>query len=230
MTLQCPRSSAPRLAVFDMDGTLLDSLPDLAACADRLLTSYGLPGVTPDIVRPMVGDGVAALVRRLLAHAGDAAASIDPQQAAARYMADYTPRSTELSRPFPGTTYALETLKADGWMLAICTNKPVEAARRIVSALGLDGWFDAIGGGDSFPVRKPDPAHLLGTIGLAHGMPARAIMVGDHHNDILAATGAHVGSVFARWGYGRPEMEAGATVGADAMVEIPHLAAQLVPA
>ncbi|ACI49808.1 phosphoglycolate phosphatase [Gluconacetobacter diazotrophicus PA1 5] len=225
-----PATPTPRIAVFDMDGTLLDSLPDLAASADRLLTGYGLPGISPDLVRGMVGDGVAALVRRLLAHAGTPAAGIDVQQAVDRYMADYTPRATEQSRPFPGTEYALKTLRDAGWTLAICTNKPVAAARRIVSELGLTEWFDAIGGGDSFPVRKPDPAHLLGTIGLAHGHADRAIMVGDHHNDIFAAKGAHVRSVFARWGYGRPDMEAGATIGADSMTEIPHIAGQLIPA
>jgi phosphoglycolate phosphatase len=225
-----PATLPPRIAVFDMDGTLLDSLPDLAASADRLLTGYGLPGITPDRVRAMVGDGVAALVRRLLAHAGAPAARIDVHEAVDRYMADYTPRATEQSRPFPGTDYALRTLRENGWTLAICTNKPVAAARRIVAELGLADWFDAIGGGDSFPVRKPDPAHLLGTIGLAHGHAERAIMVGDHHNDIFAARGARVRSVFARWGYGRPEMEDGATAGADSMTEIPHLAAELLPA
>lgn len=222
-------SPPPRLAVFDMDGTLLDSLPDLAASADRLLKSYGLTGIAPEAVRAMIGDGVAALVRRLLAHAGDDAKGIDMHEATARYLADYTPRAVELSRPFPGTLHALEQLRAAGWRMAVCTNKPVAAARRIVAALDLEDWFDAIGGGDSFPVRKPDPAHLLGTIGLAGGQAARAIMVGDHHNDVLAAEGAAVRSVFARWGYGRPEMEAGATVGADSMAELPHIAAQLLP-
>lgn len=220
----------PRLAVFDMDGTLLDSLPDLVASADRLLTGYDLPGIAPDLVRAMVGDGVAALVQRLLAHAGPAATAIDTREAVARYMADYTPRSTEQSRLFPGTEYALETLRTNGWHLAVCTNKPVAAATRIIEALGLAGVFDAIGGGDSFAARKPNPVHLLGTIQLAHGTAPRAIMVGDHHNDIAAAEGAGVRAIFARWGYGHPDMEAGATAGGDSMTEIPHLADQLIPA
>ncbi|MBB2204819.1 phosphoglycolate phosphatase [Gluconacetobacter takamatsuzukensis] len=224
-----PSQTPPRLAVFDMDGTLLDSLPDLAASADRLLKSYGLPGIAPDLVRAMVGDGVAALVRRLLAHAGEAAAAIDAQQAVDRYMADYTPRSTEQSRLFPGTDYALDTLRTQGWRLAVCTNKPVAAATRIIAALGLEGMFDAIGGGDSFPARKPNPIHLLGTIEQARGTPHRAVMVGDHHNDIAVAEGAGVRAIFARWGYGRPDMEAGATAGGDSITEIPHLAAELIP-
>ncbi|MFT8776406.1 MAG: phosphoglycolate phosphatase [Gluconacetobacter liquefaciens] len=225
-----PSQTQPRLAVFDMDGTLLDSLPDLAASADRMLRSYGLPGIAPDLVRAMVGDGVAALVRRLLAHAGEAATPIDAVEAMQRYMADYTPRSTEQSRLFPGTDYALQTLREKGWRLAVCTNKPVAAATRIIDALGLAGVFDAIGGGDSFPARKPDPIHLLGTIQQAHGTPLRSVMVGDHHNDIAAAEGAGVRAIFARWGYGRPEMEAGATAGGDSMTEIPHLAGELIPA
>ncbi|ATU72223.1 Phosphoglycolate phosphatase [Gluconacetobacter sp. SXCC-1] len=223
-------SSLPRLAVFDMDGTLIDSLPDLAACASRLLVHYGLSPITPDLVRPMVGDGVAMLVRRLLAHAGPAATGIDPTEATTRYMADYTPHSTDLSRPFPGTETMLARLRADGWHMAVCTNKPVAAARHILKGLGLEDWFIAVGGGDSFAARKPDPCPLLGTIELAGGDPRRAIMTGDHHNDVACALGAHVPAIFARWGYGQPDMEAGATVGADSIAEIARLAGELIPA
>ncbi|MBE7728195.1 phosphoglycolate phosphatase [Komagataeibacter sp. FXV3] len=223
-------SLPPRLAVFDMDGTLIDSLPDLAACANRLLAHYGLPPIATQQVRPMIGDGVAVLVSRLLVHAGSAATGIDAAEATRRYMADYTPHSTNLSRPFPGTIGMLEELRAAGWQMAVCTNKPVAAARHILQVLDLEKWFVAVGGGDSFSVRKPDPRHLLGTIEMAHGDPKRAIMTGDHHNDMATAIGAHVPAIFARWGYGRPEMEAGATVGADSISEIPHLANELVPA
>ncbi|WP_308720635.1 phosphoglycolate phosphatase [Komagataeibacter xylinus] len=223
-------SSPPRLAVFDMDGTLIDSLPDLAACADWLLAQYHLPPVTPEAVRPMIGDGVAALVSRLLDHAGPAAARINRAEATARYMERYTPHSTDHSRPFPGTVATLAALHAAGWRMAVCTNKPVAAARHILQVMDLEKWFVAVGGGDSFGVRKPDPRHLLGTIEQAGSTPARAIMTGDHHNDVATATGAHVPVIFARWGYGRPEMEAGATVGADSITELPHLAGELVPA
>lgn len=223
-------ASLPRLAVFDMDGTLIDSLPDLAACANRLLSHYGLPPITPDLVRPMIGDGVTVLVARLLDHAGPAAASIDRSEAVTRYMADYTPHSTDLSRPFPGTIGMLEGLRDAGWHMAVCTNKPVAAARHILKVLDLEDWFIAVGGGDSFSTRKPDPRHLLGTIELADGSAHRAIMTGDHHNDMATAIGAHVPAIFARWGYGRPEMEAGATVGADSISEITHLAGELLPA
>ncbi|KPH86274.1 HAD hydrolase-like protein [Komagataeibacter intermedius] len=223
-------SLPPRLAVFDMDGTLIDSLPDLAATANRLLAHHGLPPIAAEQVRPMVGDGVAALVRRLLVHAGPAATGIDADQATAWYMADYTPHSTDLSRPFPGTVGMLENLRAAGWHMAVCTNKPVAAARHILRVLDLEKWFVAVGGGDSFSVRKPDPRHLLGTIEMAQGSPRRAVMTGDHHNDMATAIGAHVPAIFARWGYGRPEMEAGATVGADSISEVAHLANELVPA
>ncbi|AQU88496.1 phosphoglycolate phosphatase [Komagataeibacter nataicola] len=223
-------SSLPRLAVFDMDGTLIDSLPDLATCADWLLSQYGLPGITPAAVRPMIGDGVAVLVSRLLDHAGPAAARIDRPEAIARYMARYTPHSTDRSRSFPGTVAALAALREAGWHMAVCTNKPVAAARHILKVMDLEKWFVSVGGGDSFGVRKPDPRHLLGTIEQAGSTPARAIMTGDHHNDVASAIGAHVPVVFARWGYGRPEMEAGATVGADSITELPHLAGELRPA
>ncbi|QHC36939.1 HAD-IA family hydrolase [Komagataeibacter xylinus] len=223
-------SSPPRLAVFDMDGTLIDSLPDLAACADWLLLQYRLPGISPEAVRPMIGDGVAVLVSRLLDHAGPAAARIDRAEATTRYMAHYTPHATDHSRPFPGTVETLAALHAAGWHMAVCTNKPVAAARRILQVMELEKWFVTVGGGDSFSVRKPNPCHLLDTIAQAGGIHARALMIGDHHNDVACATGAHVPVIFARWGYGRPEMEAGATVGADSITEVPHLAGELVPA
>ncbi|WP_368414615.1 phosphoglycolate phosphatase [Falsiroseomonas sp.] len=199
-----------RLAVFDLDGTLVDSAPDLHAALDRLMTARGLPPFSRAEVVAMIGDGAKVLVERALA------ARQRPFDAAAldHFLADYTAHSAVETRLFPGIEAALDTLFRDGWRLAVCTNKPVGPARDLLGALGLLDRFAAIGGGDSFPVRKPDPAHLLATIEQAGGIGAGAVMIGDHRNDIAAARGAGLPCVFVGWGYGPLAMADGAPVAA----------------
>jgi phosphoglycolate phosphatase len=202
-----------RTAVFDLDGTLVDSAPDLHAAIDRLMASLDLPGFTRAEVIGMVGDGVKALVTRALAARGR-----DFDQAALEaFVSDYTAHAAVETWPFPGIPTALEALEAAGWRLAVCTNKPIAATRELLGGLGLLGRFAAIGGGDSFAVRKPDPGHLLGTLAAADGAPGAAVMIGDHHNDVAAARGAGVPCVFAGWGYGPRAMADGAP-----MVERPE--------
>ena len=196
------------LAIFDLDGTLVDSAPDLHAALDRLMATRGLPPFSRAEVVAMIGDGAKVLVERALA------ARQLPFDAAAldHFLADYTAHSAEETRLFPGIEAALDTLAHDGWRMAVCTNKPVGPARDLLGALGLLDRFAAIGGGDSFPVRKPDPAHLLATIDQAGGIGAGAVMVGDHRNDVAAARGAGLPCIFVGWGYGPLEMADGAPV------------------
>lgn len=201
-----------KTAVFDLDGTLVDSAPDLHAAINRLMAARDLPGFAlPDIVA-MVGDGARALVERALiarGHAFDAAA-LDA------FLADYTANAAVATRPYPGVVATLETLAARGWRLAVCTNKPEAAAREVLAALDLTRFFASVGGGDSYPTRKPDPAHLLGTLRDAGGDVAGAVMIGDHHNDIAAAEGAGIPAIFAAWGYGTPAMAGSARVARNA--------------
>ncbi|MCH4090321.1 HAD hydrolase-like protein [Acetobacter sp.] len=215
-----------RLVVFDLDGTLVDSLPDLADCVGLLLAEHGLPTPSQEAVRSMIGDGVGRLVERALDHADGQ--DVDRQVAVRRFMELYTPRATNRSRLFPGTEETLHRLAGDGWTLAVCTNKPVAAANDILRTFGILGLFAAVGGGDSFSARKPDPFHLLGTIALAKGTAARSVMVGDHANDILAARGAGSRSIFARWGYGLPAYAEGATAEADRITDVAVIADTLV--
>jgi phosphoglycolate phosphatase len=195
-----------RLAVFDLDGTLVDSAPDIHAALDRLMTARGVAPFTRAEVVGMIGDGVRVLVERALAARGLA---FDEATLAA-FTADYTARAAERTAPFPGIPEALAALEAAGWALAVCTNKPAAATAALLAALGLAGRFAAVGGGDSFPVRKPDPGHLLGTLRAAGGTPGRAVMIGDHRNDVAAASGAGLPCLFAGWGYGTPAMATGA--------------------
>ena len=214
-----------RLIVFDLDGTLVDTLDDLTASANRLLAAHERPPLAADRVRPMVGDGIAALVRRVLADAG---VETDEQAATAAFGADYEANAAVRSRLFPGVAATLLHLRRSGWSLAVCTNKPEAAARSLLATLDIAPLLAAVGGGDSFALRKPDPGHLLGTIARAGAAPSRAVMVGDHANDVMAARAAGVASIFALWGYGRPDMAAGADACAAGIAEIPELAGSLL--
>jgi phosphoglycolate phosphatase len=199
-----------RIAVFDLDGTLVDSAADIHASLDRAMAELGLAGFSRAEVVGMIGDGVRALMTKALTARGR---SLD-ETALARFVEDYTAQATVLTRPFDGIPAVLDTLRAQGWRMAVCTNKPEAAARLLLEELGLAGHFAALGGGDSFPVRKPDPAHLLATLAACGGAPEQAVMIGDHRNDVLAAAGAGVPCIFAGWGYGPVAMADGAPVAA----------------
>lgn len=217
---------AARTLVFDLDGTLVDTVPDLVAALNRLMAGRDLPPFTRLEVAAMVGDGAAALIQRAFA-----ARARQPDAAALdEFLADYGANAARDSRAYPGVDATLSLLAGHGWRLAICTNKPEAHARRLLVALGLDHYFAAIGGGDSFPTRKPDPAHLLATIAAAGGTVASALLAGDHRNDVTAAAGAGIPCIFAAWGYGLPSMAEGAAAVATRFTELPDLAERLRPA
>lgn len=210
------------LAVFDLDGTLVDSVPDLHAALDRLAVREGLAPYGRAEVTRMIGDGIRVLVQRALA----ARQRPFTEAVLEAFTGDYTSKAAGETRLFPGTAEALDALEAAGWRLAVCTNKPAAATARLLQALGLAQRFAVVGAGDSFPTRKPDPAHLLGTIAAAGATPAEAVMIGDHRNDIQAALGASVPAVFAAWGYGLPAMAEGAAAVANTPAELPALLAR----
>ncbi|WP_428392355.1 HAD-IA family hydrolase [Lichenicoccus sp.] len=214
-----------RLIVFDLDGTLVDTLDDLTASANRLLATHDRLPIAAGRVRLMVGDGIAALVRRVLAYAK---VDTDESAAMAAFGADYEANAAAQSRLFPGVAATLLHLRRRGFSLAVCTNKPVAAAQTLLAALEIAPLLAAIGGGDSFAGRKPDPAHLLGTVARAGGAPSRAIMVGDHANDVAVARACAMPCVFALWGYGPPDMAMGSNAQAETIVEVPALAERLL--
>lgn len=192
--------------LFDLDGTLVDTLPDLTASLNRTLAAAGLQPFATSEVAEMIGDGMAALLTRALARRNQ---PLDPALLA-RFHADYRAASAVASRPYPGTIETLAALASSGWLLAVATNKPEAPARNLLQALDIAKFFAAVGGGDSFPVRKPDPGHLLLTLAAAGGDPSRATMLGDHANDVKAARAAGITPLFALWGYGREQMADGA--------------------
>ena len=213
------------LMVFDLDGTLVDTLPDLAAALNRMLTARDLAALSLAEVRPMIGDGTKKLVERALAARG---ANPDPGTETV-FVADYTAHVAGESRPFPGVNASLARLQEAGWKFAICTNKSTAATKALLEALDLTHWFAALGCGDTFAARKPDPAHLAGTIELAGGARERSMMVGDHANDIAVASALGVPTVFALWGYGNPRMADRASAVADRFAALVSLGPRLLP-
>jgi len=194
------RLAMNRLAVFDLDGTLLDTAPDIRLAVNRRLAASGLAPLELTEVAAMIGDGARVLLERAFGARGAPV----PASAVEAFTADPDLEGGTLTRLFPGILDLLDDLRDDGWRLAVCTNKPAAPARAVLAHFGIDGRFRAVGGGDSFATRKPDPAHLLATMGQAGG--GRAVMVGDHANDMLAARGAGIPAIFAGWGYGAPWM------------------------
>lgn len=211
-----------KVAVFDLDGTLVHSAPDIHAAVNRMVIRRGLPPYALREVVAMIGDGTRVLVTRALAGRGL------PFEEAAHdeLIADPDISNARLTAPFDGIPEALDAIEAAGWRLAVCTNKPEAAARGLLESLGLGGRFAAIGGGDSFPVRKPDPEHLRATLAAADGVPETAVMIGDHRNDVQAAAGCGVPCIFVAWGYGPRAMADGVTI-AEQPADLPGLIATL---
>lgn len=188
-----------RAVVFDLDGTLIDAAPDIAAVLNRLLAAEGFALLTVAEVHGMIGDGAKTLLDRAFAARGGVA---EPRHLAA-FIADYEANPVVETRCYPGIVELLAALRAENRQLGICTNKPIGPTRRILGMLGLTQYFSAVIGGDSTPYKKPDPRHLAAV--LAEMEVASAIMVGDHHNDLAAAAGLGQDGIFCAWGYGVAE-------------------------
>jgi phosphoglycolate phosphatase len=202
------------ILLFDLDGTLVDSVPDLTQALNRVLGERGYEKLTPAEVAPMVGDGVPALVERgFAARGGSIAEAID---ALPRYIAIYEAHATDLTRPYPGVPETLAALRLRGYRTAICTNKLQQASETVLGGLGLAPLFDAVAGGDRYKVKKPDKGHLLGLIAELGGTAERAVMIGDSENDAAAAHAAAVPLIIMRYGYSRVDPE---TLGADAVLD-----------
>jgi phosphoglycolate phosphatase len=188
----------PAALIFDLDGTLVDSLPDLRAALNKMLTELGRRELTPNEVRGMIGDGMRALVQRALAATGSVT---DFEAAHQRFLEYYEAALANLSRLYPGVEATLDSLRASGVRLAICTNKPQGMTVRVLEGLGISDRFDAIVGGDAVPFRKPDPRHLLTTLERVGAAPNDSVMVGDNENDYGAARAADVRVILMRYGY-----------------------------
>jgi phosphoglycolate phosphatase len=202
------------LLVFDLDGTLVDSVPDLRAALNAMLREHGLKPLSPPEVKRMVGDGATVMVARALAASG--ADPADAPLALLRFLELYEADAARLTRPYPGVRETLTALRRRGYRTAICTNKPQRATLAVLQGLDLLTLFDGIAGGDRFPVRKPDPGHLLRLIAELDGRAETSAMIGDNENDAAAAHAAAVPIVLMRYGYARVDPEA---LAADALLD-----------
>ena len=188
---------------FDLDGTLVDSIPDLAAAANAMRVELGMSELPHEVVQSYVGDGMASLVHRTLSadYAGVADEALW-QQGFPIFMRHYAHNIVNATRPYPETETGLELLKTLGLPLAVITNKNETLAVKLLQDLGLADYFSIIIGGDTLPERKPSPAplqHVAEVLGVA---PENMLMVGDSHNDFLAAKAAGCPSVGVSFGYG----------------------------
>lgn len=188
--------------IFDFDGTLIDSAPDLQAAANRMLVPLGRREVGLKEVQMMIGDGVPKLVERCFEATGDVPPEDEFQEHVAKFITDYEPRSSELTAPYPGAIDALKRLKARGIPLAICTNKVYGATMQILKGLDMAEYFDVVIGGDTLPgIKKPDPRHLEAALDKMGVDKAHAAMVGDNQNDVNAAHAAGLKVVLLSHGY-----------------------------
>ncbi|TQV80762.1 HAD-IA family hydrolase [Denitrobaculum tricleocarpae] len=188
--------------ICDLDGTLVDSAPDLAGALITLLAEAGRDGLSLAQVKSMIGDGVAKLVERGFTATGGCPDSSAFEALVTRFIEIYNTRLVVETRPYPGALETLTGLKEQGWRLIVCTNKPETPSREILQALELAPLFEAVAGGDSYPFRKPDPRHILTLLEGIKASPQNAVMFGDGPADIGAARGAGIPSLLAGFGYG----------------------------
>jgi phosphoglycolate phosphatase len=204
-----------KAVVFDLDGTLVDSAPDLAVAANQLLAQLGRAPLDLSKVRMMIGDGVRVLVERVITVTGGMPARVDLEGLTKTFLALYEPNVARTTRPYPGVAETLPRIAKLGLTLAVCTNKPERASRALLQALGLDGLFAAVVGGDSAPARKPDPRHLLFTLERIGVGAEHTLFVGDNEHDVATGRGAGVPVVVVSYGYCRTpiaELEADAEI------------------
>ncbi|GGE76755.1 phosphoglycolate phosphatase [Stappia taiwanensis] len=222
----------PRAILFDLDGTLIDSVPDLTTSVNILLEMRGEPPLSTGEVRAMVGNGIAKLVERAFAARGQALAGERLEVEVAAMMEIYGRHLVDKTTLLPGAADILAFCAEHGIAAAVVTNKPEALSRRIVSQFGLDAYVTLILGGDSGPARKPAPDMLLHTAS-ALGLPVSGcVMVGDSPADIDAAKAAVMASVVVRGGYTTiPVEELGADLVIDALPDLPQALTRLgVPA
>jgi len=201
------------VVAFDLDGTLADTAPDLAEALNHALAALGRPLIAPASVRNLIGHGGRALLRRGLAASGEAPEAL-VEQGYPILLEHYAAHICDGTMPFPGIEEALDAVERAGAALAVCTNKPERLTMKLLAELGWDDRFAAVVGGDTLPVRKPDPAPLLEAIARSGG--GRAVLVGDSIIDSDTARAAGVPFVAVSFGFSDRPVGA---LGADAVID-----------
>jgi len=187
--------------VFDLDGTLVDTAPDLVAALNHILAREGLPPIGYETARNMVGRGARVLVERGLRANGRLLPAAEIDRLVRDFIAHYASHIADSSRPFPGVEAVLDRLDDDGCRLVVCTNKLAWLSVRLLDALGLSERFGFICGADTFGVSKPNPQVLRRTVSCAGGKLSHTVMIGDSITDIATARAAGVPVIAVDFGY-----------------------------
>jgi phosphoglycolate phosphatase len=216
---------------FDLDGTLVDTAPDLIGTLNVLLKEEGLPPLPLADARPFIGRGAKWMIERGFQAAGAALEEARAPELFDRFITRYLDHIADESRPFPGVEAALDQLRAEGARLAICTNKRTDLSLALLDALDLTRRFDAVIGADATPACKPDPRHLTTAVAAVGGGMERAILVGDAATDAGAARAAGAGLVLVSYGYTEvPAQELAPDLLIDGFDELPEGCARLLSA
>ena len=209
--------------VFDLDGTLVDTAPDLTSALNLVLAGEGLPAVADDDARRMIGGGSRRMIERALIAQGRNLPSAEVDRIFRMFIDHYGAHIADRSRPFPHLESVLQRLRGEGFRLAVCTNKLEWLSVRLLDTLNLSRYFAAICGHDTFGIQKPDPQMLRLTIRRAGGEVQRAIMIGDSLTDVRTARAANVPVIAVGFGYSEVTPQA---LNADRLIssfsELPH--------
>ena len=207
-----------RLAVFDLDGTLIDSRRDLADSANEMLAGYGAARLPDDAIVSMIGCGVGTLVRRVISAAG---VETSLEDALPRFVAAYDRRLTVHTRPYDGIPGLLDQLQSRQVAMAVLTNKPLEQTRKILDLFDLTSYFQWVVGGDGPWPRKPAPDALIFLMNQASSGPAETMLIGDSIVDLQTSRNAGVRICLARYGFGFADLPADQLRGDEALVDTP---------
>ena len=207
-----------RLAVFDLDGTLIDSRRDLADSANEMLAGYGARLLDEEQIASMVGCGAPTLVKRVMTAAG---VDAPLEEALARFLTAYDERLTHYTRPYDGIPAVLDELRSRAVTMALLTNKPLEQSVRILDVLGLSKYFQWVVGGDGPWPRKPEPDGMRFLMRQAAAGPGETVLVGDSRIDLQTSRNAGVGICLARYGFGFADLAVGDLRGDEWLVDTP---------
>jgi len=207
-----------RLAVFDLDGTLIDSRRDLADSANEMLAGYGAPPLDDNRIASMVGCGAPTLVKRVMTAAG---VDAPVEDALERFLAAYDARLTHYTRPYDGIPGLLDELQSRSVAMALLTNKPLGQSVRILKAFGLSKYFQRVVGGDGPWPRKPEPDGIRFLMHAAAAAQSETVLVGDSTIDLQTSRNAGVRICLARYGFGFADVPVTDLRGDEALVDTP---------
>ena len=186
------------LVIFDLDGTLFDTAPDIGRCLNRALAEFGLPPFPEERVKEVIGPAGKAFFQAIVPDEKDLPLA---QKIVELYRSYYVVSNTELTRPFPGVKETLDTLRSLGVKMSVASNKPVGQVRNIIVGLGFAEYFEFVLGPEDVTNPKPDPEMLHRVMENSGVAPERTLMVGDTHNDMTSGKAAGATTVFVTWGY-----------------------------